>query len=177
MHPQPPAPDEYASFYRTYVSLVETEPLLPTLEQGLRDTTALFRSLSEEDASFRYAPGKWSVKEVLGHMTDTERVMTFRALCFARGETAALPGFDENLYVEHAAFDRCSLEDLVEGFSAVRKATLHLFRTFDAAAWQRRGVSNGREVSVRALGYIVAGHERHHRRVLAERYGLGAVNA
>ena len=121
---------------------------------------------------FRYQPGKWSVKEVLGHITDGERVFSYRALRFARADQTPIPGFDETKWVPAGHFDRRSLQDLVAEYEAVRAATLALFASFDDEALLRRGKANDAEVSVRALAHIIAGHELHHVGLLRERYGL-----
>jgi len=120
----------------------------------------------------RYAPGKWSVKEVVGHVTDAERVFGYRALRIARADTTPMPGFDENAWVPAANFDRRSMPELVAGYQAVRAATVALFSSFDEEALTRRGTANDQEVSVRALAHIMAGHELHHMTILRERYGL-----
>jgi len=132
----------------------------------------LLRGVSDKDALKRYAPGKWSVKEVAGHLADTERIMAYRALRIARGDETPLPGFDENAYVPPAKFDARPLVDLIGDLFTVRAATVALFRTFDADAWRRRGTASGKPISVRALGYMIPGHERHHVEILKTRYGL-----
>lgn len=165
-----PGSDEHAPYYERYVRLVPDGDVIATLEQQARDTQALLGGLAADKAAYRYAPGKWSVREVLGHMTDSERVFAYRALSFARGDGAELPGFDEGEYAQAAGFERVALQDLLADFAAVRAATLALFRRLDAPAWERRGVANGAGVSVRALAWILAGHERHHVAVLRERY-------
>jgi hypothetical protein len=138
----------------------------------MTDTARILRAVRPEKADFAYAPGKWSVKEVIGHMGDVERVMAYRALRFARNDATPLPGFDENTYVPAAIFGRRNIDDLVDELEVIREATTQLLRHLDEAALARRGVANGAEVSVRALAYIIAGHERHHLRVLRERYGV-----
>ena len=125
---------------------------------------------SEQDGDFRYAPGKWTAKEVLGHVCDTERVFAYRALRIARADATPMEGFEQDDYVRNGPFANRPLEDLVEDFIAVRRATLSLLRNLDETAWDRRGVANKNEVSVRALAYIIAGHELHHRRILEEKY-------
>ncbi|MGH9942237.1 MAG: DinB family protein [Pyrinomonadaceae bacterium] len=165
-----PEPGEYAPYYERYVSLVPETDLLPTLERQLAETLAVLRGVTEEQASSRYAPGKWSVKELLGHMSDTERIFAYRALRFARGDRTPLPGFEQDDYVRGGHFDSGAWAELVNEFEAVRRATLCLLRPLDEAAWSRRGVASEHEISVRALGYIIAGHERHHREILRARY-------
>jgi hypothetical protein len=169
---EPPAADagEFDPYYARYVALVPTGDVLATLEAQLADTVAVLDRFGEARAGHRYAPGKWSVREVVGHVVDTERVFVYRAMCAARGESAALPGFDENAWVAGAAFERRTLNSLLGELTAVRRATLALFRGLDDAALVRRAVANGAPVTARALAWITAGHERHHRALLAERY-------
>jgi hypothetical protein len=165
-----PAPAEYAPFYGTYIAQVPEGDVLTILETQRRDTQQLLARVSEAAALHRYAPGKWSVKEVVGHVSDSERVFSYRALRFARGDAQPLPGFDEQLWVPTAAFDRRSLPDLAAELDAVRRATIALFGACDAAALARSGTANNREITVRALAYVIAGHERHHVGILRERY-------
>lgn len=168
----PPAADgaEFNPYYAKYVALVPPGDVLATLEAQLAETVAVLDAAGEERAGHRYAPGKWSVREVVGHLIDTERVFAYRAMCAARGESAGLPGFDENAYVAAADFDRRTLGSLLGEFTAVRRATLALFRHFDDPALARHVVANGAPVTARALAWITAGHELHHRRILQERY-------
>ncbi|HYE58379.1 MAG TPA: DinB family protein, partial [Rhodothermales bacterium] len=144
------------------------------LERQATELDALLRSLDEERARHRYAPGKWSVKEVLGHVTDAERIFAYRLLCIARGDQTSFPGFDENAYVPNSGADDRSMDDLLDEFAAVRRATLALLRGLPDAAMTRIGTANGQLVSVRALPFILAGHAQHHLNVLRERYGVGA---
>ena len=123
-----------------------------------------------EGERFRYAEGKWSIREVLGHLVDTERIMGYRACCVARGETASLPGFDENAYVANASFDACPLSGLLEELQHVREGHLAFFRHLDGKAWARIGAANAHPISARALAYVMVGHPRHHLAVLRERY-------
>jgi uncharacterized protein (TIGR03083 family) len=168
--PARPEAGEYASYYEKYVALVPDGDVVKTLERQTAETTALLRSLTEERAASRYEAGKWSVKEVVGHITDAERVFAYRALCFARGERTPLPSFDQDDYMRDANFDARTLSSLVEEYESVRSATLTLLRSLDADAWQRRGTASNNEVSVRALAHIIAGHELHHVKILRERY-------
>jgi hypothetical protein len=165
-----PQAGEYAPYYDRYVSLVRGDDILNTLDQQRRDTMLLLSGRDEEDGDFRYAPDKWSANEVLGHVCDTERVFAYRALRFARADATPVAGFEQDDYVRNGPFAQRPLADLVEDFIAVRRATLSLLRNLDEAAWARRGVANKNEVSVRALAYIIAGHELHHRRILEEKY-------
>ncbi|HXO84898.1 MAG TPA: DinB family protein [Gemmatimonadales bacterium] len=169
-----PEPDEIPSHYVGYIKRVpETDPVIVCASQ-IEETATLLRGLSETDAMYRYGRGKWSIKEVVGHLADTERIMSYRALRIARGDVTPLPSFDENAYVPVAGFDNRSLADLVGELRTVRAATLALFRTFDGDAWLRRGTASGKPVSVRALGFMIPGHERHHVEILRTRYGVGA---
>jgi hypothetical protein len=165
-----PAASEYAPYYDRYISLVPGEDIVAVLEQQLSPTLALFFGKSEADGDFRYAPDKWSVKEVLGHMGDTERIFAYRTLRIARNDRTPMEGFEQDDYVRSGPFARVRLPELVDEFRDVRHATLSLLRMLDAEAWERRGLANKNEVSVRALAYTIAGHELHHRRVLEERY-------
>jgi len=168
-----PEADEIPSHYAGYIKRVpETDPVMVCASQ-IEETAALLHGLSDTDAMYRYGRGKWSIKEVVGHLADTERIMAYRALRIARGDTTPLPSFDENAYVPVAKFDARSLADLVGELRTVRAATLALLRTFDAEAWRRRGTASGKPVSVRALGFMIPGHERHHVEVLRTRYGVG----
>src|SRR6266446_1247730 len=168
-----PEPDEIPSNYVGYVKRVpELDPVTVCAAQ-IEDTATLLRGVSETDAMYRYGQGKWSIKEVVGHLADVERIMAYRALRIGRGDTTPLPGFDENAYVPVARFDTRSLADLVGELRTVRAGTLALLRTFDADAWRRRGTANGTPVSVRAIAFMIPGHERHHVEVLRTRYGVG----
>ena len=168
-----PSPAEYAPFYQTYINHVDTKAINDTLADQLQTTIAFFQAIPDEQAGFRYAPGKWSVREVIGHLSDTERVMTYRALHVARGDQKPLPGFDENQYVAEADFDERSLASLIEEWETVRKASINFFKHIKPPGDERRGVANGHPVSVRALAYIIVGHTTHHRSILEERYLMG----
>ncbi len=165
-----PQAGEYAPYYDRYISLIQGEDILNTLDQQRRQMMLLLSCRDEEEGDFRYAPGKWSAKEVLGHVCDTERVFAYRALRIARADATPLEGFEQDDYVRNGPFAQRPLGDLVEDFIAVRRATLSLLRNLDEAAWTRRGIANKNEVTVRALAYIIAGHELHHRRILEEKY-------
>ena len=165
-----PAAAEYDPYYARYIDKVPEGDLLRTLEDQARETQRLLAGLSDAKALHRYAPGKWSIKEVIGHVADTERVYSYRALRFARADATSLPGFDENAWVPAGDFDARPLADLAAELDAVRRATLALLRGLDAAALARRGTANDAAVSVRAIAWIIAGHERHHVALLHERY-------
>jgi uncharacterized damage-inducible protein DinB len=165
-----PATDEYAPFYAGYVAEVPEGDALDLLRHQADTMVATLRSLPAAQWRHRYAPGKWSVAEVLGHITDAERIFAYRALRIARGDQTPLASFDENAYMPTAGFDERAPAGLLAEYVAVREATLALFRGLPAGAGDRRGVASGAGVSVRALLYIIAGHERHHLRILHERY-------
>lgn len=168
-----PGADEYAPYYQTYIDQVNGPDALPVLA-AQRDSTARFlASIPESKAGHRYAEGKWSLREVIGHLGDSERIFAYRLLRFARADESPLAGFDENTYVPAGGFERRSLTDVAAEFGAVRDATLALVRSLDAAAQVRRGSANGKSISVRALAWIIAGHEAHHLRVIGERYLRG----
>ena len=165
-----PEPGEYAPFYETYISKVKGNDIVGILEAQRLQTAQLFAAHSERDGNFRYAPDKWTVKEVLGHLADSERIFAYRALRIARGDQTALSGFEQDDYVRGGNFGERTLADLAEEFALVRAATVALFKSLHKDAWTRRGVANKNEVTVRALAYIMAGHELHHRQILEERY-------
>ena len=154
----------------TEVALLNPEELSQSLLLAVEEAMRAAERYDERTASAQPAPGKWSVKEILGHVADAERVFTYRALRIARGDQTPLPGFEQDDYVRVANSGKRKLMDIVEEFSDVRHATLSLFRSFSPDSWLRRGTASNHEVSVRALPYITAGHELHHRRVLEERY-------
>jgi hypothetical protein len=164
---------EYAPFYAAYVARVTEEPMT-ALEHQAGVTAATLRRIPESAAGQRYAEGKWTVRDIVGHMADTERVMSYRALRFGRGDATPLPGFDEKTYADAAGADQRAWSTLIDDLATVRAASLALFRSFDMDAWQRRGLANGATVSVRALAHVIVGHERHHLEILQTRYGLPA---
>jgi DinB superfamily len=168
-----PEPGEYAPYYERYISLVEGADILNTLDEQRRQTLLLLCGRQEADGNFRYARDKWSAKEVLGHVCDTERIFAYRALRFSRGDQTPIEGFEQDGYVKNGPFAQRTLEDLIEDYIAVRRATLSLFRNLDEAAWSRRGIANKNEMSVRALAYLTTGHELHHLRILKEKYFAG----
>lgn len=168
-----PTVGEYLPYYDRYISLVPEGDVVALLADQIGGTLGLLRSIPAERTLHRYAPGKWSIRDVVQHMADTERVMSYRALTVARGDQTALPGFEENDWARVAGADRREWADIVAELEAVRAATLALFRGLDAEATERRGSANGATVSVRALAFIIAGHERHHLSILRERYLQG----
>lgn len=166
-----PDSSEYSSSHAAYVDLVPEEDIIDTHERQLAEVLALLRPVSEDVGNVRHPPYTWSVKEVVGHLIDSERIFGCRALRFARGDTTPLPGFDENVYAPAAESDRCRLSDLVAEFEAVRRSHVLMLRHLPEAAWTRIGEANGNPVSVRALAYIMAGHVRHHLAILRRRLG------
>jgi hypothetical protein len=165
-----PEHEEYAPYYGKYISLISGADILETLDEQRRQTLLLLCGRDEADGDFRYAPEKWSVKEVVGHMCDTERVFAYRALRISRGDRTSMEGFEQDDYVRNGPFAHGPLAEVIDDYIAVRRATLTLLRNLEEAAWTRRGIANKNEVSVRALAYMIAGHEVHHRRILEEKY-------
>ena len=165
-----PEKSEFLPYYERYIALVPEGDVVANLATQMNETQELLRSLPASVATYRYAPDKWSVNEVVGHLIDSERQFAFRALRFARNDAAPVPGFEQDDYVRNANFDAYPLADLASELEAVRQSTVFLFRHIDDAAWMRRGIANNAEVSVRALAYIIAGHELHHRAILSARY-------
>jgi DinB superfamily len=168
-----PAAGEYAPYHGGYVGEVPEGDVLALLEGQGKETITLLEGVGERKSGHRYAAGKWSIREVVGHVIDAERVFTYRALTFARGDANALPGFDENGWATVSNAHARTLASLIDEFSAVRAATLALFRSFGDPELTRQGIASGHRVTVRGLLYVTTGHERHHVRILRERY-LGA---
>ncbi len=168
--PGRPAESEYDPYYRPIIALVPDEPILEFLEEQRHELMGFLGSLDKATADYRYGPEKWSVKEVMGHVVDTERIFGARALCFARGEQQPLPPFEQDEYVRSAGFDRRPLSSLSKEFEAIRRSTECLFHGFDEEQWERGGVANEANMTVRAVSYIVAGHAAHHLGVIRERY-------
>lgn len=165
-----PKPGEYNPYYDKYISLILGNDIVGTLSSQLPKTIALLSSLSDQAGEFRYAPGKWSLKEALGHVIDTERIMTYRALRIARGDRTPLAGFEQDDFVRQGPHSSVRLADLVEEFRNVRTATVSFFRNLGDDHWKRQGIANNDSITVRALAYIIAGHELHHRNIFEERY-------
>jgi hypothetical protein len=165
-----PDESEFLPYYGKYIDLVATGDVLSTLATQMNETQALLHGLPAAVSTYRYAPGKWSVNEVIGHLIDSERIFAGRALRFARSDATPVPGFEQDDYVRNATFDAYPVTELASELEYVRRATISLFKHLDEAAWARRGVANNAEISVRALAYIIAGHELHHREILRTRY-------
>jgi hypothetical protein len=166
---QRPQADEHAPYYGKYIAQVPDGDLVSLLREQLVDTVSLLRGAADR-ADFAYAPGKWTLKESVGHLGDVERVMAYRAMRVARGDRTNLPGFDENAYVASANFGGRTLDDLLEELQVIRASTIHLAKHLSPEELARRGTANGNEVSARALFYIIAGHERHHVQLFREKY-------
>jgi len=168
-----PQPNEAAPYYSKYIDLVTSDEIIPAMKDQFGQTVRFLEGISEEQSLTSYAPGKWTIKEVIGHLSDAERVFSYRALRFARGDGQPLAGFDENAYAPAGRFNERPISDLADEFQAIRSATVHLFRYLDEDEMARRGIANSNPISVRALGFVIAGHERHHAKLLRERYGIG----
>jgi hypothetical protein len=165
-----PEETEYVPYYGRYISLVPNVDILPQLNEQAQATLTLLRSIPEAQGGFRYAPGKWSIRELVGHLIDTERIFAYRALRFSRNDETPLPGYEQDDYVANASFDDYSLGELAQEFESVRRSTIFLFKHLTEDAWKRRGLANDSEASVRALAYIIAGHELHHMAILRDKY-------
>lgn len=164
-----PETSEYASHYGTYVTLVPEVDIVAAMRSELAQTMALLNGTADHDASVCHPPYTWTIKQVVGHLTDCERVFGYRVLRFGRGDSTPLPGFDENNYARFAESDQRPLRDLATEFEALRNSHVWLFRNLPANAWMQRGSANGNDVSVRTLAYIIVGHERHHTMILRRR--------
>lgn len=171
-----PGAGEFREFYAGYVARVPPGDIVERLRTQLDGSLELVAELPPSAADYAYAPGKWSVKQVIGHLADAERIMSMRAVCFARGEAAPLPAFDEDAYVAAAGFEHRTLDSLTAELRAVRRASLALFDGLPLEAWTRQGIASGHPITVRALAWIIVGHELHHRAIIEERY-LPALHA
>ena len=165
-----PAPDEFAPYYGRYIDKVPDGDIVATLRNQIDETLGALHAIPDGRAGFRYAPDKWRIREVVGHLSDAERIFTYRALRFARGDETPLPGFDENAFVTRARLDDRPFDGLIEEYAAVRAASVALFDSLFPEEWTRRGIASDKGISVRALAWIAAGHERHHLGILKERY-------
>ena len=165
-----PKPGDYNPYYDRYISLIEGDDIIEVLKDQIKLSEVFLRNLTEEYGNYSYEEGKWTVNEVLGHVIDTERIMAYRALAFARNEEQPLPGFEQDDYVIESNFNERKLDNLVNEFIAVRESNIILFKSFDKDILKRKGTASDNEISVIALIYIIAGHEKHHLRILKERY-------
>ena len=165
-----PNPADYNSYYETYIKEIGGDDILKILNEQNKKTQEVLNSFSEHKGNYRYADGKWTVKEVVGHLLDTERVFAYRALCVARGEKKSLPGFEQDDYVKDGNFNSRNLSDLNYEFRLLRESNLLLFRSFSEDMLNKRGTANSSAITVRAILWIIAGHEKHHVKILLERY-------
>ncbi len=165
-----PTQSEYAPYYEAYISQVNENDILPVLRSQMDELDVLLGRVEPAQETFRYAEGKWSIRELVGHLIDGERVFGYRVFCIARGEQQNLPGFDQNDYMSTAPYDRIELEDLLSELRLIRLGNIAMLRTLDEEAWSRTGTANDNQVTVRALTFIMAGHLRHHMGVLRDKY-------
>ncbi|NOU97213.1 DinB family protein [Paenibacillus sp. LMG 31456] len=165
-----PEADEYAPYYERYIKLVPSGDLISHLRSQLTDTLELLQPVPDMKSSYRYAPGKWSLREVVGHMVDTERIMSYRLLRVSRGDATPMAGFDEDAYAKEANYEAYPLQSILDEFSTVRKSTLFMLERLTPEAWGYWGTANDSKFTTRALSYIIAGHELHHRSVIQARY-------
>jgi uncharacterized damage-inducible protein DinB len=167
-----PSPDEYSPFAAGYVGLVPNENVIELLEQLMTSSYQLFSNLTNEQATYAYAPGKWTVKQALGHMIDTERTFAYRALVFSRNHVE-LPGFDQDIYVNNNDLSKVNISDLAEEFKATRLSNIYMIKSFSNEQLLRDGIASNSRFTVRAFIYMLAGHELHHLNIFKERYGIG----
>jgi hypothetical protein len=165
-----PAPNEYAPYAADYIGRVPAGDVIEMLARQIEETCDVLAGIGDERASFRYAAGKWNIKEIIGHLGDTERVFSYRALCFARNDKTPLPGFEQDDYVAFGGFDSRTITDVLSEFRAIRSASITLFESFDESALARKGKASGFEFTVRSVPFIIAGHELHHMGVIKEQY-------
>lgn len=165
-----PGESEYASYFSRYVNLVDSDDILKSLVTQMADTNSVLREISEDKGAFSYAEGKWSIKELVGHLIDTERVMAYRAMRFSRKDETELEGFEQDPYVSNGNFNNVNLAGLVKQFALLRESNLYMFQGLSEEAWSFKGMASGFPISVRTLAYIIAGHELHHMKILEERY-------
>ena len=167
-----PTTEEYAAFYEGYIKRVPEGNIIERLEQQSNIVQSVLSSLTEEQANYRYAEGKWSVKEVIGHLTDNERIMSSRLLRIARGDQANHPGYDQDVLMQSHPFDAYTLADLIEEYAAARRSALLMLRHITPEAWLRRGIVSDNPASARSIAYVLVGHELHHLSVLRDRYSV-----
>jgi len=165
-----PKEGEYPEFYKPYIKALDNDDLLENLEQVHQASQSLFGSYPENKWDYRYAEGKWNVKEILGHLIDAERIFSTRAMRFARNDQTPLPGFEQNDYVPESNVAHRTVPDLLQELTWLRKANIRMFENFTPEMLERRGVASGWPISVMALGFVIAGHERHHQGIFQERY-------
>jgi uncharacterized damage-inducible protein DinB len=172
-----PAEDEFAPHYKTYINVVPQGDIIGILNNQIAETLALYSQVPEESAGYRYSEGKWTVRQTLGHIIDSERVFAYRALRFSRLDPTPLASFDQNVFVDNGPSESATLAQLHEEFEAVRLATVCLFRGFREQDWARSGIASNARITVRALARVIAGHELHHRRILVGHYLPGIPSA
>jgi hypothetical protein len=165
-----PEHGDYAEYYYRYIILVEGEDIVKVLENQLQSFENFYSSITEEQGNFGYADGKWTIKEVIGHVIDTERIMAYRALAIAREEKQSLPGFEQDDYVAIGNFTERNLEELINEYKTLRVSNIAMFKSFSDEEFNRKGTASENKVSVIALAFIIAGHELHHLNILKERY-------
>lgn len=165
-----PKPEDYDAIYSGYISLIGDDDIIEVLKEQRKTSEKFLKTFTEKQGNYSYADGKWTVKEVLGHVIDTEKIMAYRALSFARGEKQSLPGFEQDDYVAESNFNKRSLVDLINEFITIRESNIILFKSFNEEILIRRGTASESEVTVLALIYIIAGHEKHHMKFLKEKY-------
>lgn len=165
-----PHQDEYAPYYESYIELVAEGNLIERLDSQKENTLELLKNITDEMGTYRYAPNKWSLKEVIGHIIDIERVLSYRLLRIARGDTTPLAGIDENQYVAATSFNNRPMAKLLQEFAAVRSSTILLCESLSDEEWLRRGTANQQVASARSIAYVIAGHELHHCNIIRERY-------
>lgn len=165
-----PKKDEHIEYYSTYIDKVPDGDIVDTLTRQTDEVVSFLRSIPETKHDHAYAPGKWTIKQIVGHLSDGERVFQYRAFRFSRADSTPVPGFDENLYVDNAPFPKVSMSDLIAEFEDLRRASIHLLSNMSEEAMSRRGTANGHEISVRAIAFILAGHVTHHVGVIRSRY-------
>ena len=165
-----PSPGDYSTYYENYIKLIKGDDILKILNEQNKSTQDILNSFSEHRGNYRYADGKWTVKEVVGHLLDTERIFAYRALCIARGEKKSLPGYDQDDYVSEGNFNRRELFEITYEYRLLRESNLLLFRSFTSEMLKIKGFANESSVSVLAILFIIAGHEKHHMNVLKEKY-------
>lgn len=173
-----PSKGSYPAYYDTYFSYIDEQPsILENWVANIQDSIEFWNAIEERESFFRYEEGKWSIKEVLLHIIDTERVFTFRALSIARGETKVLPGFDHNAYVLGSNADARSWASLLQEYQSVKQASLDLFSSFSMEQWKAEGAMEAGPVNMQAFAYVIPGHDRHHQRIVRDRYLLKLRNA
>ena len=165
-----PSPNEYSEYHQLYISKVPDGQIMTILRDQLDEAITLFKTIPESKGDYRYEPGKWTLKEVIGHLSDGERIMAYRALRFARNDQTPLPGFEQDDYIPYSNSNECSLADLINEFATLRESTLTMFKNFSNDSWERVGTASGNRVSVRGMAYIIAGHLEHHLRIIREKY-------